>query len=489
MASASIYGQYATPVRSVADYTMDAQRLQSAQQGNALEQLKLQSGQRDFADTNALRSLMASGVDLSTPQGQAQLWGAAPTQAGAMLKMRADIAKTGADTTLANAHAGKFLTDTQAANIAQHRDALSQVSDPVSAIGWAQAGRANGTLDDTQYQSALTNIMKASQDPAAFNAWKQQAALGATKYIEMNKPTLTTQNLGGTSQIVATPGLGGPSTVQSSAPITQSADNVAANQTRLQAAGIAASTSRANNAANIAKDYAVMGIQPGGGLNDNMERTAQAIANGQMPAPSGMALLNPRNQLMLGRVMEINPQYDSTTVAAKKKAASDFTTGPLGNSMRSFAVAGQHLDQLGTLVDALDNGNMQIVNKVGNIISQQTGSPAPTNFDAAKAVVSKEVVKAIVAGGGGVGEREELSNLMNNAKSPAQLKGVITQYRALMGAQHDALLQQRRAAGLPDSTLPNYLDANGSQNSAGAPPNSAGAPPADIADLLKKYGK
>jgi hypothetical protein len=126
------------------------------------------------------------------------------------------------------------------------------------------------------------------------------------------------------------------------------------------------------------------------------------------------------------------------------------------------------------LVDALNNGNMQIVNKIGNAYSSQTGNPAPTNFDAAKDVVSKEVVKAIVAGGGGVAERQELSHLMDNAKSPAQLKGVIQQYRNLMAAQHDALLQQRDAAGLPRSTLPNYTEAGGSPATApGMPAMSA----------------
>jgi hypothetical protein len=198
-----------------------------------------------------------------------------------------------------------------------------------------------------------------------------------------------------------------------------------------------------------------------------MELTAKAIANGQLPPPSGMALTNPRNQRILARVMEINPSYDFTDVTAKRKAASDFTTGQLGNSMRSFAVAGQHLDQLSTLVDAMNNGNYPMVNKLANTIATQTGSVAPSNFDAAKDVVSKEVMKAIVAGGGGVGEREELQKTMDSAKTPAQLKGVITQYRNLMAAQHDALIQQRRAAGLPDSTIPNYTDANGSPSGSG----------------------
>ena len=61
-----------------------------------------------------------------------------------------------------------------------------------------------------------------------------------------------------------------------------------------------------------------------------------------------------------------------------------------------------------------------------------------------------------VSGGGGVSEREELDRLMSKAQSPAQLKGVISQYRNLMGSQYDNLLAQRRAAGLSDSTLPKY---------------------------------
>jgi hypothetical protein len=126
-----------------------------------------------------------------------------------------------------------------------------------------------------------------------------------------------------------------------------------------------------------------------------------------------MALLNPKNQRILGRVMEINPQYDATTVSAKKAAAASFTSGPLGNALRSVSTANAHLDQLGELADALDNGNVQVVNKVQNYFSKATGSPNVTNFDAIKAIVGQEVVKAIVAGGGGVGEREEAAKIFS----------------------------------------------------------------------------
>jgi hypothetical protein len=146
-----------------------------------------------------------------------------------------------------------------------------------------------------------------------------------------------------------------------------------------------------------------LGVVPGGGMDENSERTAQAIASGQLPAPTGMALLNPKNQRILGRVMEINPQYDATTVDAKKKAA--LRTSPAANAGQRHALVRRWPGSTWTssaLVDALNNGNMQLVNKIGNAYSPADRLPAVTNFDAAKDVVSKEVVKAIVAGGGGV---------------------------------------------------------------------------------------
>ena len=118
---------------------------------------------------------------------------------------------------------------------------------------------------------------------------------------------------------------------------------------------------------------------------------------------------------------------------------------------------------MGELADALNNGNMQVVNKVGNWYKAQTGNPAPTNFDAIKNIVGQEVVKAIVAGGGGVGEREEAAKTFSAKMSPVQLKEVMQHYRMVMGAQADNLMAQRDAAGLPRSTLPKY-NAGGGQS-------------------------
>jgi hypothetical protein len=271
-------------------------------------------------------------------------------------------------------------------------------------------------------------------------------------------PNVSTHNTGGSTVTLATDPLTGKTAPVSTIANTVSPDTVANN-----------ATSRANNRDTIASENARAGVTPGGELTPDAELTAQAIAKGQLQPPQGMALLNPKNQRILGRVMEINPQYDSTTVTAKKAAATAFTSGTLGNQLRSFSTAGEHLDQLGTLIDALDNGNNHTVNQIGNAVGTWNGSTPVTNFDAAKDVVAKEVMKAIVAGGGGQSEREELSKSLSSANSPQQLKGVVQQYRNLMKAQADNLMEQRRAAGLPDSTLPHYDHAGGAAGGQAMP--------------------
>jgi hypothetical protein len=50
-------------------------------------------------------------------------------------------------------------------------------------------------------------------DPAQFEQWKQQRALGADEFIKMNKPQFMQQDTGGATRVLAVPGLGGPAQV------------------------------------------------------------------------------------------------------------------------------------------------------------------------------------------------------------------------------------------------------------------------------------
>jgi hypothetical protein len=138
-------------------------------------------------------------------------------------------------------------------------------------------------------------------------------------------------------------------------------------------------------------------------------------------------------------------------VATKTKATKDFSTGIQGRQVTAFNTAIDHLATMDKLSDALQNGDVKLINSLGNIVARQTGQPAPTNFDAAKQIVTAEVIKAVVASGGGVTERQEAERNFAAANSPAQLKGLVQTYKKLLGGQLASLsVQYENTTGKKD---------------------------------------
>lgn len=191
--------------------------------------------------------------------------------------------------------------------------------------------------------------------------------------------------------------------------------------------------------------------------------TATKIGSGQQPrsAPA----------MALKKFMDEHPNATAEDVAnfgaeyqQRVKAARDFGTGPLGNSIRSINTAVQHLDTAREAGEALANNDTRALNALKNRFAQEFGSPLPTNFDAIKQIVGQEVVKAIVAGGGGVSERQEAQNILSRASSPAQLAGAIQQIQTLMAGQLNSLRKQYQETTKLDDfdkrfLMPHTLDA------------------------------
>ena len=176
--------------------------------------------------------------------------------------------------------------------------------------------------------------------------------------------------------------------------------------------------------------------------------------DGQPYTPGGAQKLmggQPRSAASLAATMYLQEHPEATADDLTKfaanygktvKSTTAFGAGKQGDLVRSFNVAVSHLNTLSGLVDALNNGDMQAFNKLGNAVAQQTGQPAPTNFDAAKAIVGDEIIKAIVGGGGALADRENAQNQISRANSPAQLRGVINTYKELMAGQLRGLKKQ-----------------------------------------------
>lgn len=230
-------------------------------------------------------------------------------------------------------------------------------------------------------------------------------------------------------------------------------------------------------------------------LTPEMEVQAKAIANGQLPALTGMSLRSPGAGLVMARVLEINPDYSGKDYGVGSKAEKDFATGKQGNSVRSFNVGIAHLDTLTGLASALNNGDLPLFSKIGNAVAVQTGQEAPTDFNAAKKIVGDEIVKAVTGSSGAVADREALEKSLSAASSPAQLLGVIKTYKNLMAGQLMGLAHQYKATTGKDDFESKYLTDEARQvfhGAAPAPVSSAtisakNSVPDDISNLLDKY--
>lgn len=257
-------------------------------------------------------------------------------------------------------------------------------------------------------------------------------------------PKISTQNTGKVTQLLSTPAFGGAATVvpgstQAMQPTPGELLTDARARERLQA------------------EMATGQLTP-----ESLDVAANVyLQTGQLPTGLGKAAAGLRSQVM-NRATELSggkPAADvagdivgaKLDVASRGKAVKDFSTGTQGRQVNAFNTAIDHLDTMDKLSDALQNSDVKAINAIGNTVARQTGAPAPTNFDAAKQIVTAEVIKAVVASGGGVTERQEAERNFAAASSPAQLKGVIDTYKKLLGGQLNSLgLQYANTTGRKD---------------------------------------
>jgi hypothetical protein len=128
--------------------------------------------------------------------------------------------------------------------------------------------------------------------------------------------------------------------------------------------------------------------------------------------------------------------------------------GPLGNQTRSINNVVGHLQLMENLFTGLQNGDVQIVNKLGNQWNKAFGSPIPTNIQTASSFIGPELTKILSANNstGTAPERQEFSNTAANlANAPEQTGGAISTLKNMLGRQMtDMAIQYHGATGRSD---------------------------------------
>lgn len=430
----------------------------------------VQMAQHVMTINQAQQSLDAmKGLNLTDPDAMRRAAMGNPTHAGPLLAMADKIQQRQADTA---EHAAQVSTPTpiteaptvgyQARNGQQ--PALAERANSVSGVMVPKGTRFPGTTQET-----AEDLPKDIFDRMVAAAGGQDKPIAISDRPSTN-PAENTQNTGGlfsqfyNSPISVIPKSAAASQValDSSNPLaiapkswndkatamgTREASLAQAqalagmrNDTANRRIDVGADNGEANRNANRENILLRQGVNPDGTLSANGEARARLIASGKMSATA-------QDRGVMARVQQLNPNWsnaDYQTNLANEKA---FTSGKKGDTVRSFSVTIDHLHTLKDLADALDNNDVQAFNRFGNYIATQTGKPAPTDFNAAKALVADEIVKAVVGASGALGDRETAQATLNAANSPAQIAGVIDTYERLMSGQLRGLHQQYTSSG------------------------------------------
>lgn len=507
----SMYAQALRPVPTVADNLNALNQQDLEQQKVAQNRLALASGQQQFdeakavsGEKNSLRAYLSDpSVDLTTAAGQNGLYQHAPTLAPGIIKTMQEGLTSRALAAKDQGSADESKQKIKDQAFAHFQNVLGTVENPQQAAAFITANYQDpivgpmlsqrGTLQDS-----IAHLQQVTQTPEGFQQWKANAAIGMQKLAEMAK-TQQVDSGGQTSTQIVQPATGQvqtlstvKNTVSPNTSATISAENERARlsrQTQLQVAGM-----DANGNYNLPTIAAPAGTPatpgapgapatPAKGPTSALQGLVDGLGSYQIPESTAFSRMTaPAKSAVLQAVKAQYPDYDPTVYTERNASSRAFApNGKNGQAVKSFNVGLAHLDTLSELADKLDNGQVPVLNAAGNYIAKQTGDTAQTNFAAAKNIVTDEVVKAIVGGGGGVGDREKAAETINAAQTPQQLKEAIHTVRTLMGGQLIGLEQAYKAGTGRNDFRTKYLVPEAQRAVQGLTQTAPGAAPASTA--------
>ena len=416
------------------------QQIQQGQQANMLNRMKMDEYQRGVEEQNRLRAL-----DPSSPDYETQLFKVKPelgisyrkeqaaTEASKALKAKNDAAAAGERKKMIGQAFRDISGNPSDAQITAHNEDV-QASALFSPEEKAGVARTASTLLAMPYEQRKMTMASQGATPGEL------------------KPTITPQTLGGTVQAISTPAFGGTATVVPGSVGTVTMTPFQVEQNKISQGQLA--VSRGN--LKVTQDRLTQETATGSLTPDTRDFLAQTyIQTGTLP-PMGMGKGAAKmRQEVLDRAAQIsmgggttaadaagNVKVAKQDAAAQAATVKDFSSGVSSRKTTAISTALNHLDTVDKLADALNNGDTKVFNAIANTLGTQLGTTAPGNLKTAAGIVGAEVVKAIVANGGGVKEREEAANTFKDIKSPAQLKEAANVYRELLGGQLTTLAQQ-----------------------------------------------
>ena len=190
------------PMNALAQFS----QIQGAQQANRLNQLQMAEYERARTEEEGLRNYL-SGADLTATETRNALMSKYGKSGREFAKGLTELDKAKTEEA---ARKAKLAID----KTGMYRDMVGGIASPADAIEFMKLQATDPDMAGTPItRMPLMKVLSSiPQDPIGFETWKKQTALGMTKFVEQNKPSIQTINQGGQTQVLQTPGLGGAPT-------------------------------------------------------------------------------------------------------------------------------------------------------------------------------------------------------------------------------------------------------------------------------------
>lgn len=131
---------------------------------------------------------------------------------------------------------------------------------------------------------------------------------------------------------------------------------------------------------------------------------------------------NPINSAISEWTYKLDPQHDETNFPARNKLMTAFTSGKESGQINAVNTALGHVGVLSDAIDALNNGNIPVLNAIANKLGVAIGNTPATTVQTIVHRVGPELAAAYIQGGGGEGERGTTADDFSVNKGNNQLK-------------------------------------------------------------------
>lgn len=204
--------------------------IQNAQQQNALANMQMQEYGRARQEEQEIRNRLAGGQSFESPDVQNFLLGSKTGRD--ILQRRAELQKSETEEA---ARRAKLMADTEA----MYRNMTGMIGNKQDAAAFLQRMVNDPALKGSPISQIplMDQVRRIPDDPQGLDNWVKQFAIGSTKWVTENKPVVQKIDRYGQTDLVSTPGMGGPATtITTFADVPLPAD-VAAQRERAARAG------------------------------------------------------------------------------------------------------------------------------------------------------------------------------------------------------------------------------------------------------------